>query len=69
MLLETDYPYMPGANKLRAVSADEYFSALEELYQKAADLRGVDAGYLAQRVWDNGTVFVRRALAGKGKAG
>jgi len=61
ILLETDYPYTPGAGKGEAAPPEEYFRTLEALYAAAANLRGISGEEFTKKVWDNGTVFVHRA--------
>jgi TatD DNase family protein len=58
ILLETDYPYMPGVEKGRIPSPGRYFTVLRSLYECAARLKGMDGDEFSRKVWDNGTVFV-----------
>ncbi len=58
ILLETDYPYMPGAPSGVMTDAQSYFSTLHSLYKGAAALKGMREDEFTRRVWDNGTVFV-----------
>lgn len=58
ILLETDYPYMPGAKKGAAPTADGYFNMLRSLYSCAAGLKDIAGEVFENRIWDNGTVFV-----------
>lgn len=55
VLLETDYPYMPG---VREPGVEDYFSTLESLYRYAAKLKGMREDEFIKTVWNNGTVFV-----------
>lgn len=59
ILLETDYPYMPGVAAGETPAAEAYFAALRGLYESAALLKNMAADEFAGKVWDNGTVLVR----------
>lgn len=63
LLLETDFPYVPGRRHDTSISSDEYFGRLAAVYEVAASVRGMAAQDLAKAVWDNGTVFVRGAAS------
>lgn len=58
ILLETDYPYMPDVEKERIPGAEEYFTALESLYECASRIKGIRGDEFARKVWDNGTIFL-----------
>ena len=59
LLLETDYPYIPGRRDAAgAPGADEYYARLNRLYDCAARIQGMDRATLETTVWDNGTTFL-----------
>jgi len=59
LLLETDYPYVPGKPKGEPLSEEEYFSRLKKVYATAALLKGIKNEELERTVWENGSVFMR----------
>lgn len=58
ILLETDYPYLPGMKEGEVVEASKYFEWLSALYGIAARLKNMDERELIDKVWDNGTIFL-----------
>lgn len=58
ILLETDFPYAPGAMSKVPASPSDYIDCARRLYSVAARMKGTDDGALEKAVWDNGTVFV-----------
>ncbi|MBP7055410.1 MAG: TatD family hydrolase [Candidatus Omnitrophica bacterium] len=59
LVLETDYPYVPGKPKDEAYSADEYFSRIKKIYSTAGAMRGMAPEEFERHVWDNGSIFLR----------
>ena len=59
LLLETDFPYMPGKRYDASVNSDGYFGQLKGVYAIAAAQRGISADALEKAVWTNGSAFVR----------
>jgi TatD DNase family protein len=58
LLLETDFPYAPGAVSKVPARPEDYPDCVKRLYEIAARLKGVEAGKLEKAVWENGTVFL-----------
>ena len=56
LLLETDFPYLAAGEKEPGVGF--YFSYLRELYETAAEIRGMGTEDLQEVIWNNGTVFM-----------
>lgn len=68
LLLETDYPYVPGKPAGEPPAAEEYFSRIKKVYGIAASLKGVKDTELERSVWENGTVFMRGIASGEREA-
>ncbi|MDD2703263.1 MAG: TatD family hydrolase [Candidatus Omnitrophica bacterium] len=56
LFLETDFPYLATGEK--DPGQELYFSYLRELYEAAAEMRGMEVGRLKEVIWNNGTVFM-----------
>jgi TatD DNase family protein len=56
LLLETDFPYLAAGEK--DPGGELYFLYLRQLYETAAEIRGMGAEDLREVIWNNGTVFM-----------
>jgi TatD DNase family protein len=52
LLLETDFPYLPGKNK-NEVDAEDYSEAIDQVYTKTAEIRHVSVEKLNELVMEN----------------
>ncbi|HPM42592.1 MAG TPA: TatD family hydrolase [Candidatus Omnitrophota bacterium] len=59
LVLETDYPYVPGKPKDEPYSAEEYFSRIKKIYSTAGAMRDMAPDEFERRVWENGSIFLR----------
>ena len=61
LLLETDFPYFSNSSAI----SEEYFRIISRLYKTAAEIKKINEEQFRKIIWENGTIFLHRTIAGK----